>query len=93
MGSNSVICLQSNAFYELLDQVIEHIDEKFSLSKEKQWVDSEVAMNILNIRSKSTLQELRNTGKVRFAHPQPKIILYDRNSLLEYIEKHARNTF
>jgi hypothetical protein len=90
---SEVICMQTTAFYGLLDQVIEHIDEKFKLSKESKWVTTEMALEILNIKSRTTLQEMRDSGKIRFSQPSHKHLLYDRNSLLQYIEQHAKETF
>ncbi len=94
MDIGHVICLEKPAFYMLLEQVLEHVDSKFELSKEKQqWISGDEAMSILNIKSKTTLQELRNNGLIRFSQPQHKVILYDRTSILNYIEKHAREPF
>ena len=50
-------------------------------------------MQLLNIKSKTTLQKLRDEGKIRFSQPQKKIILYDRDSIDTYLQQHARNTF
>lgn len=87
-----VVCLQEDAFYALFDKVIEHIEatRKDTLPK---WIDGEEALHLLNIKSITTLQKLRDEGKIRFSQPQRKIILYDRESINEYIEQHARNTF
>jgi Helix-turn-helix domain len=87
-----VICLQTEAFYALIDEVVQRIAEKNSISPDK-WVDTDQAMQILKIKSKSTLQALRDEGKIRYSHPQKKIILYDRDSLNDYLEKNAKNTF
>ena len=87
-----IVCLKNDAFYALVDKVIEHIDKKFSLPKQK-WISGEEAMRLLQVSSKTTLQNLRDEGKIRFSQPQKKIILYDVDSIREYIDKHARNTF
>ncbi len=47
----------------------------------------------LHIKSKTTLQKLRNEGCIKFSQPVKKIILYDIDSLNEYLEKHSKNTF
>jgi hypothetical protein len=36
---------------------------------------------------------LRDEGKIRFSHPQKKIILYDRDSIGGYLEDNAQETF
>ena len=87
-----VICVQEEAFYALFEKVIEHIESKRQDRTEK-WIDGEEAMSILKIKSTTTLQKLRDEGKIRFSQPQKKIILYDRDSITKYIENHAKETF
>lgn len=87
-----VIFLQTEAFYTLVEQVVSRLSEKNNPKQEK-WVGTDDAMDILKIKSKTTLQTLRNEDKIRFTHPQKKIILYDRYSLNDYLEKHANETF
>jgi hypothetical protein len=87
-----VVCIQEEAFYALFDKVVEHVESKCKNVPEK-WIDGVGAMILLNIESTTTLQKLRDEGKIRFSQPQKKIILYDRDSIIEYIEKHARETF
>jgi Helix-turn-helix domain len=87
-----VICLQDVAFYAIIEQVIERIKEKQGI-KEDKWITGEVAMKKLNISSKTTLQKMRDEGKIRFSQPEKKLILYDVESLYEYLEKHAKETF
>ncbi len=87
-----VICLEEPAFYALIEQVVARLNSQQPQEKEK-WVKEDEAMDMLNITSKTTLQKLRNEGKIRFTQPQKKVILYDRDSILAYLDKHAKNTF
>ncbi|WP_259015506.1 helix-turn-helix domain-containing protein [Emticicia fluvialis] len=87
-----VICLEDSAFYELVDQVVQRLKEKNDIKNDK-WVTDEVAMRRLNIKSKSTLQKLRDEGRIRFSQPQPRIILYDTDSIDIYLERNAKNPF
>jgi hypothetical protein len=87
-----VVCLQEEAFYALFDKVVEHVEAN-RRDKPARWIDGEEAMRELRIKSTTTLQKLRDKGKIRFSQPQKKMILYDRDSINEYIEKHARETF
>lgn len=87
-----VVCLQEEAFYALFDKVIEHVETKRK-DKPAKWIDGEEAMCLLKIKSTTTLQKLRDEGKIRFSQPQKKIIIYDRDSINEYLEKHVRQTF
>ena len=87
-----VICLQSEALQALVEQVVERIKEKNSIKQDK-WISAEEAMSLLRISSKTTLQKLRDEGRIRFSQPEKKHIVYDVDSIFEYLEKHAKNTF
>lgn len=87
-----VICLEEEAFYTLFNKVVDHIGLQ-DKAEAWNWVDGEKAMSLLNISSKTTLQKLRDQGKIRFSQPQPRTILYDRNSINAYLEHNARETF
>ncbi len=87
-----VICLEEAAFYALIEQVVARLKDQQGEKKEK-WISDEDAMELLNVKSKTTLQKLRDEGKIRFTQPQKKIILYDRDSIATYLEQHVRETF
>lgn len=87
-----VICLQDEAFYALIDEVVQRIKDKHNVVKDK-WVSADEAMRLLRISSKTTLQKLRDEGRIRFSQPEKKHILYDVYSLTEYLDKHAKDTF
>jgi hypothetical protein len=87
-----VICLQDEAFYALMEQVIQRVQERNNIQQDK-WISGDEAMQKLRITSKTTLQKLRDEGKIRFSQPERKIILYDLDSIYAYLEKHAKDTF
>ncbi len=87
-----VICLESEAFYSLVERVVERVKDKKNIAHDK-WISADKAMELLNIKSKTTLQAFRDEGKIRFSQPQRKIILYDRDSIMEYLDRNARETF
>ena len=87
-----VICLEDRAFYALIDRVVLRIKEQHDI-KEDKWISGDEAMKKLRISSKTTLQKLRDEGAIRFSQPEKKLILYDNDSILAYLDKHARNTF
>lgn len=87
-----IICLEDSAFQVLLEKVIEIIKEQQNI-KEDHWIPAEIAMARLNIKSKTTLQKLRDEGRIRFTQPQKKIILYDSASINEYLNTHVKETF
>ena len=87
-----VICLEETAFYTLLEEVVSRLKEK-QQSIQDNWINDDQAMQLLNIKSKTTLQRLRDEGRIRFSQPQKKIILYDRQSIESYLNKNAKNIF
>jgi len=87
-----VICLEEEAFFTLVEQVVDRLKGRFSAQPDK-WVSTDEAMKLLGILSKTTLQKLRDEGRIRFSQPQKKTILYDRQSLLDYLEANAKDTF
>lgn len=88
----NIICLESDAFYALIDEVVDHITDKHNSVPDK-WIDDTQAMKLLGVRSKTTLQSYRDNGKIRFTQPSKKVILYDRESILNFLETKAKDTF
>ena len=84
--------METEAFYSLVEEVVSRIREKDQISTDK-WISLEEAMDLLHVTSKSTMQKLRDKGLIRYSQPYKKVILYDRDSILEYIETHANETF
>ncbi len=87
-----IICIQSDAFYKLIEELI----ERFKLTqkpKEDKWISGPEAMKLLRIKSKTTLQKMRDEGNIRFSQPEKKIILYDADSIREYVEDFVYEPF
>ena len=92
-NNQDVICIESNAFTQLLKETIAYIEKTHALSMQNTWIQPAQVKKLLGISSNGTLQKLRDEGKIRFSQPTHKIILYDRNSINEFIESHSKNTF
>ena len=88
----NVITIEETAFYTLLDQVINKVGGKYPKAQDK-WISGEEAMNILRITSKTTLQKYRDQGKIRFSQPEKKHILYDRDSIEDFLNRNSKDTF
>jgi len=71
---------------------MDYVREKQSI-KEDKWISGQEAMKKLRITSKTTLQKMRDEGSIKFAQPEKRIILYDADSINEYLNRHTRNTF
>lgn len=89
----SVIVLEGESLDEFVQKLVIEIKSQLKATPQRKWVDGEEVMAMLGIKSKTTLQKIRDEGKIRFSQPEPRIILYDRDSIDAYLEKHAKNTF
>lgn len=87
-----VILIDEDAFFELFNRLVDRFEQQ-KAKKEKSWLTPQEAMKALNITSKTTLQKYRDEGKIRFAQPSRRVILYDPKSIDAFLEKHARDTF
>lgn len=87
-----VICLESEAFYALIEEVLNRLKDKQDTDQEK-WINDAEAMKLLHISSRTTLQRYRDEGLIRFTQPSRKLILYDRDSILEYLETKSKERF
>ena len=75
-----VICIQEKAFYALLDRVFKHLETKLEEHKANPWIDAQEVMEILRIKSTTTLQKMRDNQEIRFSQPSKRVILYDRTT-------------
>jgi hypothetical protein len=78
---------------DLRIELLKMMEEMMQKPASKIWVSTEEAMNLLKIKSKTTLLEIRQNGKIEFSQPMKKIILYRYDSILKYLEKHSHKTF
>jgi hypothetical protein len=93
MEKLEIICVESEAFYRLLDEVLRHYKCNEPKQQLEKWISGEEAMKMLRIKSKNTLQKMRDEGHIRFTQPEKKIILYDADSIREYLEDFVYEPF
>ena len=89
----NVICIEEKAFYSLLDRVFKYVESKMEKDTPDKWMGKKEAMQLLRIKSATTLQKLRDEGKIRFSQPERKHILYDRDSINVYLDAHVLEPF
>jgi hypothetical protein len=86
-----VVCLETKAFYALIDEVVNKMMEQ--RQEKPKWISGEEAMAILKITSKTTLHKLKNEGHIKFSQPMKKLVVYERQSILDYLEIHSQEPF
>ena len=87
-----IICIEESAFFVLIEHVITGIRAN-APAKEDKWISTAEAMKLLRITSPTTLQKLRDEKKIRATQPGTRTVLYDRDSILDYLEDFAYETF
>jgi hypothetical protein len=91
--SKEIICLESKAFIDLLDRTVNYIKLTHQISLENKWISPDEAKRMLGITSNTSLQKLRDEGKIRYTQPMHKVILYDRDSINDFLSLHSKQTF
>jgi hypothetical protein len=87
-----IVCMESEAFYRLLENVLQRLQPSENKQSDK-WISGLEAMRLLRIKSKATLQKMRDEGRFRFSQPEKKIILYDADSIMDYLEDFVYEPF
>lgn len=83
-----VITIEKEAYYKLLKEFAVMVKKAAEhVKKESEWISEVEAKNILGIKSRSKMQQLRDQVLVEFSQ-YGKIIRYSRSSILRFIEKH-----
>ncbi|MFC3560500.1 DNA-binding protein [Pedobacter jamesrossensis] len=91
--SAKFVCMESEAWYAMIKTAVTQIRAEDKAAKEDKWISDEKASNLLDGASTSTLLRLRNSGKIKFTQPTRKLILYDRDSIMAYLNKGTHETF
>jgi len=84
--------MESEAFYKLIEEILRHFKTDKPESSDK-WISGAEAMRMLRIKSKSTLQKMRDEGHIRYTQPEKKLILYDIESIKSYLEDFVYEPF
>lgn len=64
MNQLEIICIESEAFSKLLEETIRRFKNIEPIPSEK-WISGPEAMQMLLIKAKSTLQKMRDEGRIR----------------------------
>lgn len=92
-GENNLIMISENNLLELVEKVIAQMEKLQGKEHKEVWVDTNAAKRLLGLKSDTSLFNLRTQGKIEFSQPSRKVILYKRDSILAYLEKHSHKTF
>ncbi len=86
-----VIIFEEETYWKHIHEVLKRVKE--GQKEEKKWIDEPEAMELLGVKSKSEMWKLRSQGKIRYSQPARKLIKYDRQSILQFLEDNVKNKF
>ena len=85
--------LEDDAFNALVARIVAEVKQQLGAKPRDKWISPEEAMAMLRISSKTTLQRLRDERKIGYTQPEARVILYDADSIEDYLEKHSKRPF
>lgn len=83
-----VIVFEKETYYKMLNEMKQFVREATEpVKEEKKWLSTPEAKELLGCE-KSKLQQLRDNNDIVFSQPEnSRIIKYDRNSILDYLDR------
>ena len=86
---NRQICMDEEVYYDLKEGLILRMMQMHQVNH-KPWITAAEAMSLLRISSQTTLKKFCNQGHIRVSKVTEKVVLYNRPSILEFIEKNEK---
>lgn len=88
----NTICIEDVALYSRIEKVIDGIADR-NPGKSDKWTTIDEAMSLLRIKSRTTLQKLRDESKIRVSYSGKRCVLFDGDFILIYLDDFAYETF
>jgi len=92
-GHVQYIIMGTSDFYQLIEEVYQRIAARQKQEQAISWLTKKQAMELLHIKSPTTLRLLVDEGKITVSRISSKKIYYCRNSILKYLEKKKEEVF
>jgi uncharacterized NAD(P)/FAD-binding protein YdhS len=87
-----VIVISSDAYKMLVAEIRKTVREtvKEVAHPKSDWIGEKEAMDLLGVKSKTTLQNLRDSQEFKFSK-HGRIIRYSNKSILEFLERNSKH--
>ena len=86
---NRQICMDEEVYYDLKEGLINRLKTVNEI-KYDPWIDVNEALRLLSITSQTTLKKFCDRGYIRVSKITEKIVLYDRQSILDFLESRVK---
>ncbi|MFY9308202.1 MAG: hypothetical protein WAQ28_04040 [Bacteroidia bacterium] len=84
-----IIVFEKETYWKMQSELIKMFQEALKEAKkpDEDWISTEEAKILLGVKSKSKMQELRDTNAIQFSKHGKKTIMYSRKSIREFLKK------
>ena len=87
---NRQICMDEQVYYDLKEGLLLRLKAMNQIDDDP-WITVHEALKLLSITSQTTLKKFCDQGHIRVSKITEKIVLYDRQSILQFLESHVKN--
>ena len=87
---NRQICMDEQVYYDLKEGLLLRL-KTMNQIQDDPWITVNEALDLLSITSQTTLKKFCDQGHIRVSKITEKIVLYDRQSILHFLESHVKN--
>lgn len=92
-GQVQYIMMGTADFYQLVEMICQRLNAQQKEQQINSWLTKKQAMELLHIKSPTTLRSLVNDDKIMVSRISSKKIFYCRNSILKYLEMKKEDVF
>lgn len=84
-----LIVFEKESYWKMQKQLMSMFEEALKSGQQspEDWISLEEAQALLGVRSKSKMQELRNTNAIKYSKFGRKLIRYSKSSIMAYLKK------
>ena len=84
-----IIVFETETYWKMQADLMKmfHDSLKAANKPADDWISTEEAKHLLGVRSKSKMQQLRDTNAITFSKHGKKLIQYSKSSILAYLKK------
>ena len=86
---NRQICMDEEVYYDLKEGLLTRLRQINNIQHDP-WITANEALQLLSISSQTTLKKFCDSGHIRVSKITEKIVLYERQSILDFLERNVK---
>ena len=86
-----VIVFEKEAYWQMQNQLMQMFQKALKEANKQpdDWISTDQAKLLLGVKSKSKMQQLRDTDAIKFSKHGHKSIMYSKQSILDYLKRNV----